>query len=222
MDIDGMGEKYIEQLLRLKLVKDVADLYDLTKDDFMKFERMGDKLAENLLAAIEASKEKELARFIFALGIRHVGEHTAKLLAKAFGSIQNLEQATEEELLTIREVGPQVALSIVTFFRNSSNIEVIRRMLTAGVRPTVEEKKVGGRFTGKAFVFTGALSRFTRDDAKRMVENEGGHVAGSVSKKTSYVVAGEDAGSKLTKARDLGVTVLGEDEFLQMVEGEQE
>lgn len=219
MDIDGMGDKYIEQLLKLGLVKNVADLYYLKKDDFMRFERMGDKLAENLLGAIETSKQRELSRFIYALGIRHVGEHTAKLLANAFGSMENLEHASEEELLSIREVGPQVAQSIRTFFHNRNNIEVIDRMFNAGVKPSVEEKRVGGRFTGKTFVFTGALSRFTRDDAKRMVENEGGHAAGSVSKKTDFVVAGAEAGSKLDKARQLGVKVLTEDEFLAMLEG---
>ena len=219
MDIDGMGDKYIEQLLRLGLVKNVADLYYLKKDDFMQFERMGDKLADNLLNAIEASKRRELARFIFALGIRHVGEHTAKLLANAFGSIENLEKATEEELLSIREIGPQVARSIVTFFHNRANIEVVQRLFAAGVAPTVEEKKIGGRFTGKTFVFTGTLTRFTRDEAKRLVESEGGHAAGSVSKKTDYVIAGAEAGSKLDKARQLGVSVLSEVEFLEMMGG---
>jgi DNA ligase (NAD+) len=185
----------------------------------MQFERMGDKLADNLLAAIENSKKRELARFIFALGIRHVGEHTAKLLASAFGSIENLEKATEAELLSIREIGPQLARSIITFFHNPKNIQVIERMIRAGVQPTVEKKKVGGKFTGKTFVFTGALSSFTRDDAKRMVENEGGHAVGSVSKKTDFVVAGEEAGSKLVKARELGVKVLSENEFLALLEG---
>jgi len=218
MDIEGLGVKYIEQLLRLGLVRNVADLYYLTKDDFMQFERMGDKLAENLLSAIENSKQRPLGRFIFALGIRHVGEHTAKLLASSFGSIENLERATEEELVSVREVGPQVAQSIRTFFSNEQNLQVIQRLLQAGVTPSVEQKRVGGRFTGKTFVFTGALTRFTRDEAKRIVEAEGGHAAGSVSKKTDYVVAGSDAGSKLEKARDLGVTVLTEDEFLRMQE----
>ncbi|RNC65098.1 MAG: NAD-dependent DNA ligase LigA [Desulfuromonadales bacterium] len=220
MDIDGLGEKYVEQLLRLGLVRNVADLYLLTRDDFMQFDRMGVKLAENLLNAIAASRQRELSRFIFALGIRHVGEHTAKLLATAFGSIDNLARAEEEELLSIREIGPQVARSIITFFHNEGNRETIRRMIEAGVRPTVEEKRVGGRFTGKTFVFTGALTRFTRDEAKTMVESEGGHAAGSVSKKTDYVVAGAEAGSKLAKARDLGVAVLTEDEFLTMLEGD--
>jgi DNA ligase (NAD+) len=221
MDIDGLGEKYIEQLLRLGLVKNVADLYYLATDDFMQFERMGDKLAENLLNAIQSSKERELARLIYALGIRHVGEHTAKLLASAFGSIDNFIRASVEELLAIREVGPQVAQSIRSFFHNPENLLVVERLLAAGVTPTVEEKRVGGKFTGKTFVFTGALTRFTRDEAKRMVENAGGHAAGSVSKKTDFVVAGEEAGSKLDKARALGVTVLSEEEFLEMLGGEK-
>jgi DNA ligase (NAD+) len=218
MDIDGLGDKYIEQLLRLGLVKNVADLYGLDKDDFMKFDRMGDKLAENLLNATARSKNRELSRFIYALGIRHVGEHTARLLATSFGSLENLEKATEDELLSIREIGPQVAESIITFFRNPENIAVVRRMLELGVRPAREEKKIGGRLAGKTFVFTGALTRFTRDEAKKMVENEGGHAAGSVSKKTDFVVAGAEAGSKLAKARELGVKTLSEEEFLHMME----
>lgn len=218
MDIDGLGEKYVEQLLRLGLVKNVADLYYLTRDDFMQFERMGDKLAENLLAAIERSKQRELARFIFAIGIRHVGEHTARLLANAFGSMEHLEKATEEELLSVREIGPQVAQSIRTFFHNPENLRVIERLIAAGVSPSVEEKRVGGRFTGKTFVFTGALTHFTRDEAKRLVEREGGHAAGSVSKKTDFVVAGEEAGSKLDKAKSLGVRVMSEEDFLKMLE----
>jgi DNA ligase (NAD+) len=218
MDIEGLGEKFIEQLLSLGLVQSVADIYYLTRDDFMRFERMGDKLASNLLAAIGNSKQRDLGRFIFALGIRHVGERTAKSLAQAFGSLENLEKATFEELTSIRDIGATVAQSIRTFFDNRKNIAVIGRMLDAGVAPAIEQKKVGGRFTGKTFVFTGALTRFTREEAQRLVENEGGHAVGSVSKKTDYVVAGEDAGSKLAKARELGVTVLSEDEFLRLME----
>lgn len=217
MDIEGLGEKLIDQLLRLRLATTVADLYRLTREDFMQFDRMGDKLAENLLAAIRQSTERDLARFIFALGIRHVGEHTAKLLADAFGSIENLMNAPVEELLTIREVGPQVAQSIRSFFANERNREVVAGLLDAGVRPSATSKRVGGRFTGKTFVFTGALTRFTRDAAKAMVEREGGHAAGSVSKKTDYVVAGSEAGSKLDKARSLGVPVLSEEEFLTLM-----
>lgn len=217
MDIDGLGEKYIDQLLRLNLVHDVADLYRLTSADLMRFERMGDKLAENLLNAITASKSRELASFIFALGIRHVGEHTAKLLAESFGSLLNLLTATEDELLTVREVGPQVARSITAFFAAEENRRVIERLLAAGVAPSVAAKRVGGRFTGKIFVFTGSLERFSRSEAEKMVAAEGGHAAGSVSKKTDYVVAGAEAGSKLAKARQLGVAVLTEEEFLQLM-----
>jgi DNA ligase (NAD+) len=213
-----MGEKYVEQLLSLKLVRNVADLYTLTRDDFMRFERMGEKLATNLLAAIEQSKSRELSRFIFALGIRHVGEQTAKLLAHAFGSIDQLQRATIDELTTIREIGPQVAESVHSFFANPVNGEVIHRLLVAGVSPTVAQRRIGGRFTGKTFVFTGTLTTFTRSQAQALVEEEGGHAAGSVSKKTDYVVAGEDAGSKLDKARQLGVTVLSEEEFRRLME----
>jgi DNA ligase (NAD+) len=218
MDIEGMGDKYIEQLLRLGLVKDIADLYFLRRADFMQFERMGEKLADNLLNSIEKSKQRKLSRFIYALGIRHVGEHTAKLLATAFGSMENLEKATEEELLSIREIGPQVAQSIIIFFHNPRNIETINRMLSVGVRPLGEERRLGGRFTGMSFVFTGALTRFTRDDARLLVENEGGHAAGSVSRKTDFVIAGSEAGAKLDKARELGVKIISEDEFLSMLE----
>jgi DNA ligase (NAD+) len=221
MDIEGLGEKYVDQLLRLGLVRDVADIYGLTKDDFMRFERMGDKLAENLLSAIDASKRRELATFIFALGIRHVGEHTAKLLAASFGSLENLLAATQEELLAVREVGPQVAASISSFFSSEDNRRVIERLLDSGVTPSVTAKRLGGRFTGTIFVFTGSLESCSRSEAQKMVEAEGGHAAGSVSKKTDYVVAGAEAGSKLEKARQLGVTILTEDDFLQMMTGKQ-
>ena len=221
MDIDGLGEKYIDQLLRLGLVHDVADIYQLTASDLMRFERMGDKLAENLLNAIAESKRRELATFIFALGIRHVGEHTAKLLASGFGSLQNLMAATEEELLTVREVGPQVAQSITAFFAAEANRRVIERLLNAGVSPSIAEKRLGGRFSGRTFVFTGSLERCSRSEAQKLVETEGGHAAGSVSRKTDYVVAGSDAGSKLEKARQLGVTILTEEEFLQMMEAKE-
>jgi DNA ligase (NAD+) len=221
MDIEGLGDKFVEQLLGLGLVNSVADLYRLTRDDFMRFERMGDKLAANLLAAIENSKQRELGRFIFALGIRHVGERTAKSLAQAFGSLDNLLQATFEELLNIRDIGATVAESIVTFFANQGNREVIQRMLEAGVRPVEERKKVGGRLTGKSFVFTGSLGRFTRDEAKRLVQNEGGSVVSSVSKMTAFVVAGEEAGSKLARAQELGVPTLSEQEFIELLEPQQ-
>ena len=217
MDIDGLGSKYIEQLISLGLVKDSADLYRLTRDDLMQFERMGDKLAENLLAAIAASKQQELSRFIFALGIRHVGERTARTLAERFGSIDNLQAATLEELTSIRDVGPTVAVSIRSFFDAPANQAVLQRLKAAGVAPTVEEKRVGGRLAGLTFVFTGTLANLGRDEAKKLVESEGANVTGSVSKKTDYVVAGSEAGSKLEKARALGISVLSEDELLEML-----
>ncbi len=220
MDIEGLGDKNVEQLLTLGLVSNVADIYTLTKDDFMRFERMGDRLAEKLLEAINRSRQQELHRFIFALGIRHVGERTAKALAKAFGSLEQLERASMEELLTIRDIGVTVAESIRTFFDNRDNLAIIERMLAAGVSPTVAQKQIGGRFTGQSFVFTGSLSRFNRDEAKQMVENEGGSVVGSVSKKTGFVVAGEEAGSKLAKAQQLGLRILSEKQFVAMLAGE--
>lgn len=220
MDIEGLGEKFVEQLLSLGLVHNIADIYYLTRDDFMRFERMGDKLAANLLGAIEKSKQQELSRFIFALGIRHVGERTAKSLAQAFGSLENLEKATFDELVSIRDIGATVAQSICTFFDNRENLAVIGRMLAAGVTPAREDKKVGGRFTGKSFVFTGSLKQFTRDQAREFVEKEGGSAVGSVSRKTDYVVAGEEAGSKLAKARELGITVLSEEDFLKLLSPE--
>ena len=218
MDIDGLGDKIVEQLLSLGLVHTVADLYRLTKEDFMRFDRMGDKLASNLLAALEASKTCDLGRYIYALGIRHVGERTAKALAQAFGSLDDLEKATVDELISIRDIGATVAQSIVTFFNNPDNRAVISRLREYGVHPAAVTKTVGGRLSGKNFVFTGTLTRFSRDHARKLVEDQGGNVVGSVSKKTDYVVAGDDAGSKLSKARDLGITVLGEEDFLQLLE----
>jgi DNA ligase (NAD+) len=218
MDIEGLGNKYIEQLISLRLVQDLADLYHLTRDDFMQFERMGEKLAENLLNAIHASKKQELARFVFALGIRHVGERTAKLLADRFGSIEQLQQATLEELTSIRDVGPTVAASIRAFFDNPANTRVLARLQAAGVSPTTTARQISGRLTGSTFVFTGTLTRFSRDEARRLVEEQGATVTGSLSKKTSYLVAGSEAGSKLDKARSLGVPVLSEEELLAMLE----
>ncbi len=218
MDIEGLGDKVVEELLSLGLVRTVADLYRLTKDDFMLFERMGDKLASNLLAAVDASKKCDLGRYIFALGIRHVGERTAKSLAQAYGSLANLEKATVEELTSVRDIGATVAQSIVIFFNNPHNQAVINQLREYGVDPAVVVKTIGGPLSGKNFVFTGTLTRFTRDFARKQVENQGGNVVASVSRKTDYLVAGEEAGSKLLKAGELGISVLGEDEFLNLLE----
>lgn len=218
MDIEGLGDKVVEELLSLGLIRTVADLYRLTKDDFMRFERMGDKLASNLLGALNASKVCDLSRYIYALGIRHVGERTAKSLAQAFGSLENLEKATLEELTSVRDIGEIVAQSIVTFFTNPENRSVVGQLRELGVNPTTVAKTVGGRLSGLNFVFTGSLTSFSREYARKQVEEQGGNVVGSVSRKTDYVVAGEDAGSKLAKARELGIAVLGEDDFLNLLE----
>lgn len=218
MDIDGLGDKVVEQLISLGLVNTVADLYRLGKDDFMRFERMGEKLASNLLAALEASKACDLPRYVYALGIRHVGERTAKTLAQAFGSLDHLENATLEELTSVRDIGATVAQSIFTFFNNPDNRAVISQLRELGVYPASVAKRVGGRLSGRNFVFTGTLTRFSRDYARKLVEDQGGNVVGSVSRKTDYVVAGDEAGSKLAKARELGIAVLGEQEFLDLLE----
>ncbi|MDW7644532.1 MAG: NAD-dependent DNA ligase LigA [Desulfuromonadales bacterium] len=220
MDIDGLGGKYIDQLLQLGLVKNVADLYRLGKEDLFRFDRMGDKLAEKLLAAIEASKKRPLSRFLNALGIRHVGDHMAKVLASQFGSLEELSRARQEDLLAIHEVGPQVASSVTSFFASPQNQQILADLATLGVHPEREQRRAGGPFSGKTFVFTGALALFSRKEAQTLVEKLGGRASGSVSKKTDFVVAGEEAGSKLARAQELGVTVLSEEEFQQMVERE--
>ena len=220
MDIDGLGGKYIDQLLQLGLVKNVADLYRLRKEDLFRFERMGDKLAEKLLAAIEASKKRPLSRFLNALGIRHVGDHMAKVLASQFGSLEELSRASQEDLLAIHEVGPQVASSVTSFFASPQNQQILADLATLGVQPEREQRRAGGPLSGKTFVFTGSLALFSRKEAQTLVEKLGGRASGSVSKKTDFVVAGEEAGSKLARAQELGVTVLSEEEFQQMVERE--
>ncbi len=220
MDIDGLGDRYIDQLLRLDLVDDVADLYRLSRDDLFRFERMGEKLAENLLRSIERSRHRPLSRLLYALGIRHVGEHTAKILARQFGSLEVLSTASKEELMAVHEIGPQVAESVVSFFASSQNRRTLERLHSFGVAPEPEERRAGGSLSGKTFVFTGAMERLGRKEAQEMVENRGGRAAGSVSKKTDFVVAGEEAGSKLDRAKELGIPILTEGEFLQMIEEE--
>jgi len=218
MDIQGLGEKLIDQLLEKGLVKDVADLYHLTADQLARLERMGPKSAQNLIAALEKSKHTTLARFLYALGIREVGEVTAQLLADRFGSLERLMNADEAELARIPGIGPVVAKHIVTFFRQPHNREVIERLRQAGVHWEEGEKAAAPKpLTGKSFVFTGTLSSMTREEAKRRVEALGGHVTNSVSGKTDYVVAGENPGAKLDKARRLGVEILNEAEFLALL-----
>jgi len=217
MDIDGLGEKLIDQFVDSGKVRSVADLYFLTREDLVPLERMADKSASNIVEAIDKSRQTTLERFIFALGIRHVGEHIAKVLAAAFGSIQKIQRAGEEKLRSIREIGPQIAQSIKTFFSQSGNIAVIQRLRKGGVRWKAPAKASVGRLEGKTFVFTGALEKFSREEAKSLVEQEGGHASSSVSKSTDYVVAGADPGSKYEKAKKLGVKILTEEEFITLL-----
>lgn len=221
MDIDGLGERYIDQLLRLDLVKSVADLYRLSREDLFRFERMGGTLAEKLLHAISESKRRPLDRFLYALGIRHVGVHLARVLARQFGSLEELAKADREELLAIHEVGPQVADSVVSFFASERNRDILHQLRQLGVVPGRQKRQAGGPLSGQTFVFTGSLSRFTRKEAQEMVEELGGRASGSVSKKTAFLVAGEEAGSKLEKALGLGVPVLSETAFLDMMKKEK-
>lgn len=218
MNIEGLGEKLIEQLVDSGLIKNVADIYSLRKEQLLTLERMGEKSAQNLLDAIAASQNVSLARFIYALGIRNVGEHMAKVLAKAFGSLERLSQASEEELMAIEGVGPIVARSVRNFFNAESNRQTIEKLLSSGIRISSEQDyKQKEEIAGKTFVFTGTLTNFTREEAQALVEKYGGKSASSVSKKTDYVVVGENAGSKAETARQLGVKILNEAEFLELI-----
>jgi DNA ligase (NAD+) len=217
MNIDGLGEALVNQLSERGLVKNVADLYKLTKDGLLQLERMGEKSAENVLTEIEASKRLPLERVIYGLGIRFVGERTAQFLAEHFGSLDAIMKASAEELEEVNEVGPRIAESIVEFFADEHNRKLVSDLRKAGLTFTGQRKQKGTKLAGKTFVLTGTLARHTRDEAKKMIEDAGGRVSGSVSKKTDYVVAGSDAGSKLDKARELGVRVIGEEELEGLV-----
>jgi DNA ligase (NAD+) len=217
MNIDGLGDALVNQLTERGLVKDVADLFKLTKDDLLKLERMGEKSAENVLGEIEASKKLPLERVIYGLGIRFVGERTAQFLAEHFGNLDAIMNASAEELEEVNEVGPRIAESIVEFFGDEHNRKLVNDLRKAGLTFTGQKKEKGTKLVGKTFVLTGTLERHTRDEAKKMIEDAGGRVSGSVSKKTDYVVAGSDAGSKLDKARELGVSVIGEEELEGLV-----
>jgi len=217
MDIDGLGEALVNQLTERGLVRNVADLYRLTKDDLLQLERMGDKSAENVLAEIKASRSLPLERVIYGLGIRFVGERTAQFLAEHFGSLDAIMGAGTEELEEVNEVGPRIAESIAEFFAEEHNRKLVNDLRKAGLTFTGQKKEKGTKLVGKTFVLTGTLTRHTRDEAKKMIEDAGGRVSGSVSKKTDYVVAGNDAGSKLDKARGLGVSVIGEEELEALI-----
>ncbi|MGI4789507.1 MAG: NAD-dependent DNA ligase LigA [Janthinobacterium lividum] len=223
MDIQWLGEKHVAQLVEQNLIKDAADLYFLNKEALLPLERMGDKLADNILAAIDASKHPSLPRLIFALGIRLIGEHSAEILARRFGSLEKLQAATVEELNAVFEIGLTTAESIVAFFGQAETTELLGKLDQAGIQPAADEfAPQSDTFAGKSFVFTGALQLMTRGEAEGIVKKLGGRAASSVSKQTDYVVAGESAGSKLEKARTLGVTVLTEEEFQKLADGIQE
>lgn len=222
MNIDGCGPSVINALLDAGLVRDAADLYSLRKEDLLKLERMGEKSADNLLAALSESKKNELDKLLFALGIRHVGAKVARILATEFGSMEKLQQAQPEELAQIRDIGDKIAESAVTWLNVPANIDLVERLAAAGLTMTFTPpaSQEDNPFFGKTLVFTGTMPTLGRAEAKTMAQDVGAKVSGSVSKKTDYVIAGAEAGSKLEKAQQLGVTVIDEAEFLRMLKGE--
>ncbi|WP_337371655.1 NAD-dependent DNA ligase LigA [Phascolarctobacterium succinatutens] len=222
MNIDGCGPSVINALLDAGLVRDAADLYSLRKDDLLKLERMGEKSADNLLAALDESKKNELDKLLFALGIRHVGAKVARILATEFGSMEKLQQAQPEELAQIRDIGDKIAESAVTWLNVPANIDLVERLAAAGLTMTFTPpaSQEDNPFFGKTLVFTGTMPTLGRAEAKTMAQDVGAKVSGSVSKKTDYVIAGAEAGSKLEKAQQLGVTVIDEAEFLRLLKGE--
>ncbi|MBZ5551951.1 MAG: NAD-dependent DNA ligase LigA [Acidobacteriia bacterium] len=218
MNIDGLGEALVDQLVDKGLVHDSADLYSLTLETLANLERMGKKSALNLLGEIENSRKAELSRLIFAIGIRFVGERTAQFLADHFGSLEKISKASAEELHQVEEVGPRVGEAILEFFHEPRNLELLKKLREAGLQfEQKKARKAEGRFSGKQFVLTGTLAHYSRDEATRMIEEAGGRVTGSVSKNTNYVVAGDEPGSKLQRARALGVPVLSEDDLSKML-----
>ena len=222
MNIDGCGPSVINALLDAGLVRDAADLYSLRKEDLLKLERMGEKSADNLLAALSESKKNELDKLLFALGIRHVGAKVARILATEFGSMEKLQQAQPEELAQIRDIGDKIAESAVTWLNVPANIDLVERLAAAGLTMTLTPpaSQEDNPFFGKTLVFTGTMPTLGRAEAKTMAQDVGAKVSGSVSKKTDYVIAGAEAGSKLEKAQQLGVTVIDEAEFLRLLKGE--
>jgi len=218
MDIEGLGVKLIDQLVDKGLVKDVADIYYIKKEELTALERMADKSAQNIIDAIEKSKTKPLSRFLYALGIRHVGETTAEDLARQFTRLDGFFHLSEEDLMEVEGIGPEVAASVHQFFRDKKNKESIERLRKSGVKVIEPKAKEKGKLAGKTFVFTGALKEIGRDEARNLVESLGGMTASSVSKNVDFVVAGEDPGSKFDKAKELGIKVLTEEEFKKMIQ----
>jgi DNA ligase (NAD+) len=219
MDIDGFGIKLVDQLVDTGLITHVADIFCLNQDQLIELERMAEKSVLNIMDAIELSKSSTMARFIHGLGIRNVGEHASKVLEKSFsGNLESLINADIKQLTAIHEIGDIIGESIVNFFQESNNRKVVQACLDAGVQFAMVEQIQKSDYMGKTFVFTGSLEKFSREDAKFMVEKLGARASGSVSSKTDFVVAGASAGSKLEKARTLGISILTEDEFLYLME----
>jgi DNA ligase (NAD+) len=220
MDIDGLGEALVDQLMRAGLVRDIADLYSLTTDQLAGLERMGEKSAARVIRNIDRSRKQPLARVLNGLGIAFVGERTGQILAEHFGDLDLLAKASTAELQEANEIGPKVAHAIQQYFEEPRNCELIERLRSAGLQFTAERKaKRAGVLTGKTFVITGTLPTLKREEAKSLIEEAGGKVAGSVTSKTNFLLAGEEAGSKLTKARELGIPVLEEAELQAMLAG---
>ena len=217
MDITGLGLSIVEQLIEKGLIHNIADLYTLKIEDIASLKKNGQKFASNLIEAIEKSKNNDLAKLINAFGIRHTGNKTSKLLAKKYKTIDNLMKATYEELSLIEDIGPVIADSIYCFFQQEQTKDLIKKLQKSGVNMKAIEESVDERFAGKTFVLTGALEKYTREEAQNLIEKYGGKTSSTVSKKTSYVLAGEEAGSKLTKAQNLGVTIISEKEFIEMI-----
>lgn len=217
MDIEGLGEKVSAQLFDARLITDPADLYFLTKEKLVALDRQAEKSAQNLIDAITRSKNPPLNKFIYALGIRHVGERTAKLLADHFGSMENLILSQQEDLTAINEIGPEIAASIVEFFHEHKNINVMNKFIKASVNPQQKEVQTNAPLRGKSFVFTGAMENMGRNEAKTIVENLGGTIHSAVTKKTTYVVTGSDPGSKLDKAKSSDIKIISEDEFFKLI-----
>lgn len=217
MDIEGLGSKHIDQMVEKGLIRDAADLYYLSKEDILSLDRFADKSAQNIADSISKSRETTLQRLIYALGIRNVGSHTARVLAEEFGSLESLMSASYERLIEIRDIGPEVAGSISAYFAEERNRDLIGRLFKAGVSCRRAEIFAGGRLEGKTFVLTGALESFTRSEAASRIEAEGGRVSGSVSRKTDYVVAGSEPGSKYDKAVELGIEILTEEAFIDLI-----
>jgi len=218
MDINGLGDKIVDQLVDKGIVKDVADLYLFKEDEIANLERMAEKSAQNLLAQIENSKKASLSRLIYALGMHFVGERTGQLLAEHFSSLEDLAEASEEQLVAVPEVGPKVAAAIAEFFSEAANRQLVKKLHRVGVHPVATKREIKSQnLAGKSFVFTGGLTNRSREEAGELVQQHGGKVSGSVSKKTDYVVVGTDPGSKYDKAKELGVTVLTESEFEELL-----